>query len=270
MPQHRALLAAAVRWRAERVHFHDTAAQWSPLYRAPGWRLVLPASGAAQLRAAQGDEVLVDSLTAFQLESATSYQLQPEPMAGARSSVVVSASHAMALAPAQVTGQACAWLLAPRDLLRLRLHWRALERGHAGQAATPALLASVLGRSAPLPLLQDEPAMVARARRLLAATPGSMLSLQHLAEASGSSAFHLARRFRRRTGLSLHQYRLRLRLAAALACLEAGETDLAGLAHDLGFCSQSHFGSVFRRATGMSPAQARVALVTGAPPSARI
>jgi AraC-like DNA-binding protein len=60
--------------------------------------------------------------------------------------------------------------------------------------------------------------------------------------------------------MSLHGYRQRLRLAAALQRLEEGERDLAALAHDLGYSSQSHLGAVFRRELGVTPAQARLEL----------
>lgn len=101
-----------------------------------------------------------------------------------------------------------------------------------------------------------------RARRCLVAevADGRTLSLHELAEAASSSPFHLARSFRRRTGLSPHQYRLHLRLAAALAQLDAGERDLAGLAHALGFCRQSHLGALLLREVGVTPGEARRAL----------
>ena len=40
-------------------------------------------------------------------------------------------------------------------------------------------------------------------------------------------------------------------------------SDLAALAHDLGYCSQSHLGAVFRREVGVTLAQARAALCAG-------
>ena len=53
------------------------------------------------------------------------------------------------------------------------------------------------------------------------------------------------------------------RVCSAVTCeprLEHGERDLAGLAHDLGFSSQSHFGELFRREIGWTPAAARACL----------
>lgn len=82
-------------------------------------------------------------------------------------------------------------------------------------------------------------------------------TLHDVADAACCSPFHLARSFRKHTGLSLHGYRQRLRLAAALQRLEEGERELAALAHELGYSSQSHLGSAFVREIGVTPAQAR-------------
>jgi AraC-like DNA-binding protein len=100
---------------------------------------------------------------------------------------------------------------------------------------------------------------VARAKRLLAETADRevRLSLHEVADAVSRSPFHLARSFRQQTGLSLHQYRQHLRLAAAMERLVEGDADLAGIAHDLGYCSQSHLGAVFRREVGVTLGEAR-------------
>ena len=83
------------------------------------------------------------------------------------------------------------------------------------------------------------------------------LTLTDLARAVHSSPFHLARQFRVETGESIHQYRLRLRLGAALERLAAGEDDLTGLALDLGFSDHAHFSSAFRRRFGATPSAFR-------------
>lgn len=262
--QDRTVLATDASWRVERVRAYPGSAQWSPVYRAPSRRLVLPGSGAVHYRN-QARGLLVDSLTAFCVDAAMVYQLKPEGDAGIgpRHSVVVSETSDgggsdRALVPSPPTD---AWLLPPAALYQLRLHWRALERGEATLGSTPAVLDRVLRAAQPVASKgQVQAPAVLRARRFLLAQPGANHSLHAVADAAYSSAFHLARTFRRHTGLSLHQYRLRLRMAAALALLEEGERDLAGLAHQLGFCSQSHFGAQFRSAVGVSPAQARAAL----------
>ena len=92
---------------------------------------------------------------------------------------------------------------------------------------------------------------------LLAERFAENLGLEEIAHAVHSSAFHLARVFRRETGLAIHQYRHRLRLRHALECLVEKQTDLTALALNLGFASHSHFSEVFRRAFGVAPSECR-------------
>lgn len=269
VPQDRTTLAADALWQVERVHWHRTAAQWGPVHRAPSRRWVLPATGTTQWRGASQAtgqaSLLVDGLTAFCLADAEDYQLKPEFEEVERNYVVVSRTSADAgagggeEAPRAQVPPVRAWLLPPAVLYRLRLHWRELERGGSPRA-TVDLLPHLLRQALPQPDPREPRRHVQCTRHLLLAEPGTALTLHELAEEARSSAFHLARSFRQATGLSLHRYRLHLRLALALARLEAGERDLAGLAHELGFSSHSHFGAVFRGEIGAAPAQVRAAL----------
>jgi AraC-like DNA-binding protein len=102
----------------------------------------------------------------------------------------------------------------------------------------------------------------AATQALLAARFPEPLGLDEIARAVHSSPFHLARLFRRATGLPIHRYRLRLRLAAALERLAGGADDLTALALDLGFSSHSHFSDAFRRAFHLPPSQFRRRLTT--------
>ena len=94
-------------------------------------------------------------------------------------------------------------------------------------------------------------------RLLLATRFAEDLTLDDIARSVHCSAFHLGRIFRRQTGLSIHQYRHRLRLYAALDRIHAGADDLTGLALDLGFSSHSHFTDAFCRAFGLPPSVCR-------------
>jgi AraC-like DNA-binding protein len=257
MPQHRTTLAADDRLRVERVVSHPVPAQWSPEYQVASDRLLLPATGLVELRDTGGD-LLVDPLTAIALPAGHLYQLRP-CIEGPRENYVVSETGA-ARTP-EGSSVAAARLLSPRLLYRLRCHWRALQAGSEGIAATERLAAVALRAGLPLPRRPTR--AVRRVRELLLAQPGASLSLRDLADAAWTTPFHLARQFRAQTGCTLHQYRHSLRLAAALAHLERGERDLAGLAHDLGYSSQSHFGAVFQRVIGTTPARARACLSGG-------
>lgn len=97
-------------------------------------------------------------------------------------------------------------------------------------------------------------------RSILAAEPGAQHTLDSVSARVGISPFHLARVFHARTGFSIHQYLLRVRMARALLALGDGETSLSRLALTLGFCSHSHFATTFRRHFGVSPRDVRAML----------
>jgi AraC family transcriptional regulator len=104
--------------------------------------------------------------------------------------------------------------------------------------------------------------LVEAAKILILQGLGEPMPLDALSRAVGASPFHLARTFRRLTGLSLHGYRTRMRLLHALDRLETSRGALADLALELGFSSQSHFTDAFRAAFGGPPSavghQARI------------
>lgn len=248
MPAERLSLAGDDTLRVERVRAPAHGPQWGELQRSPNRRWILPGTGGVQMRSA-GGQVLVDELTAFHLRCGEGYQLQHEV---ARAHLVLSR------APASGSDAPTAWLVAPRELYRLRLAARTLREGGALETVAQEIDAS-LARSTVL-TGDPVPAALTRARRALMAGAHRPSTLDALGEAAACSPYHLSRLFVRHLGLPPHQYRLQLRLAWALTRLEGGERDLAGLAFDLGFAGQSHFGAVFRRAVGVTPAQARRAL----------
>ena len=82
-------------------------------------------------------------------------------------------------------------------------------------------------------------------------------SLGEMAGALGCSPFHLSRTFQRESGLPMRRYLDRCRLRTALERLAEGETDLTGLALDLGYADHSHFTNAFRREFGTPPSRFR-------------
>ncbi len=91
----------------------------------------------------------------------------------------------------------------------------------------------------------------------LAADPASAASLSDLAARVEVTPFHLCRVFRARTGMTISRYRDRLRLRVALEPIAEPRADLTAIAHDLGFCSHSHFTRAFGREFGMTPSRFR-------------
>jgi AraC-like DNA-binding protein len=96
-----------------------------------------------------------------------------------------------------------------------------------------------------------------RARAVLAKDPASPTDVTALAQRLDVSPFHLCRVFRNQTGLTLHRYRLDLRIRLAMEQLETGRSDLSRLAFELGFSSHSHFTAAFRNSVGRRPSDLR-------------
>lgn len=82
-------------------------------------------------------------------------------------------------------------------------------------------------------------------------------SLGEMGMRVGLSPSHFARKFRQSTGLSFHRFVNRRRVRASLEMLRDHSRQLAGVALELGFSSQSHFTRTFSDLTGMTPARYR-------------
>ena len=74
------------------------------------------------------------------------------------------------------------------------------------------------------------------------------------------SANHLHSIFLRSEGMTPYEYVTRKRIERAKALILEGESTLAQIALETGFCSQSHFAAVFKKSTGQTPAQYRSSL----------
>ena len=97
---------------------------------------------------------------------------------------------------------------------------------------------------------------VEQTKELMALSPGHLLPLEVIASQAHYSRFHLLRSFHARTGYTLHQYHLQLRLRRSVDMVLAG-VPLADIAHRLGFQGHSHFTSRFRRSFGWTPSALR-------------
>jgi AraC family transcriptional regulator len=151
-----------------------------------------------------------------------------------------------------------------RELLR-RLETEPLETLWADETAIEILvdaLAAAFTRLGKSPkrrqsTLSDHEARAEAAKAYIARHMGERISLDDVACSVHTSPFHLARIFRRHTGLPVHRYLTRLRLRASLERLADGISDLTTLALELGFSSHSHFTDSFRREFGHSPSEVR-------------
>ncbi|MGQ0675956.1 MAG: helix-turn-helix domain-containing protein [Rhodospirillales bacterium] len=87
----------------------------------------------------------------------------------------------------------------------------------------------------------------------------SSVSLGELAALTQRTPFQLIRAFRKELGVTPHAMLIRIRILRAKALLELGEP-IAGVAADLGFVDQTHFGRHFKRIENETPGRFRSAI----------
>lgn len=85
------------------------------------------------------------------------------------------------------------------------------------------------------------------------------ITLQEMAVVAGLSRMHFAAQFRAATGVRPHEYLLRRRIERAQELLKQAEITLVDIALTVGFQTQAHFTTVFKRFVGDTPYQWRSA-----------
>ncbi len=96
-----------------------------------------------------------------------------------------------------------------------------------------------------------------RVERHIAAHFERSISLSELASVAGLSRMHFAAQFRAATGYRPREYLLNHRIEQAKPLLAATERPLAEIALAVGFSTQAHFSTVFKRISGHTPARWR-------------
>ena len=86
---------------------------------------------------------------------------------------------------------------------------------------------------------------------------GKDLSVGEMAEVVGMSQYYFSKLFKMSTGTTPHQYVMRQRIERAQELLRDGNSALVEIATHVGFETQSHFTSVFRRLVGITPKKFR-------------
>lgn len=94
------------------------------------------------------------------------------------------------------------------------------------------------------------------AQQLIAKRPEDNISVERIAKQLNSSAFHLCRVFKTVFGVSLHQYRLMLRLSLGLAQLMDSQS-ITDIAMNMGFASLAHFSAAMQKVVGCNPREIR-------------
>jgi AraC-like DNA-binding protein len=86
---------------------------------------------------------------------------------------------------------------------------------------------------------------------------GGRITLANLAATAGLSRMYFAKQFRATTGMRPHDFVLRKRIARAQQMLAATPDTLVDIALSVGFQTQAHFTTVFKRIAGNTPYQFR-------------
>jgi AraC-like DNA-binding protein len=86
---------------------------------------------------------------------------------------------------------------------------------------------------------------------------GEPVSLADMARSAGLSRMYFAARFRAATGLRPHDYILRRRIDRAKQMLVETNEALVDVALDVGFQTQAHFTTVFKKIVGETPGRWR-------------
>ncbi|HEY9653211.1 MAG TPA: AraC family transcriptional regulator [Coleofasciculaceae cyanobacterium] len=79
------------------------------------------------------------------------------------------------------------------------------------------------------------------------------LTLAEIATSVGMSPYHFARAFKQAVGLPPHQYLIKRRIEKAKTLLTQTDLAIAEIAYRVGFASQSHFTTLFRKHTTTTP-----------------
>jgi AraC family transcriptional regulator len=144
--------------------------------------------------------------------------------------------------------------------LATRLYREFQEPDMLSPLVTEGLILEILGhgaREASRGRSNAPPRWLGRVADLLHARFRDTLSLDEVARTAGVHPAHLARAFRRCYSCTVGEYVRRLRVDQAGCELSRSDAPLTQIALALGFCDHSHFSTVFKRHTGLSPAEYR-------------
>jgi AraC-like DNA-binding protein len=128
-------------------------------------------------------------------------------------------------------------------------------------ALVAAIVRDAISHDRGAPRIPRHTALVQAIERELSLHFARACTLAEIARQVGCSPFHAARVFRAQLGITIHAYRHRLRLHAALHRMTDGD-DLAAIALETGFATHSHFTEAVRRAFGAPPSHWRGRLDT--------
>lgn len=144
---------------------------------------------------------------------------------------------------------------------RIRLLVNEAIAGYAGplevEETVINLVRNFLGLDRPPPVAPERVSLTQDAQEYLAVNHTRNIGLRAVSSAVGSSPHHLSRVFRSVTGITLSEYRTRLRLGSAIDRISKGADDLSTVAVETGFYDNAHLSRTMQRHLGMAPSQIR-------------
>jgi AraC family transcriptional regulator len=150
-----------------------------------------------------------------------------------------------------------------RDLSGSRAAWELLKlyrdaSGGAAQLDFEARALDLIAHVVPFPrtVPRDRPSLV-RARDYLQASFRERVTMEDVSRAAGIHPVYLGQAFHYEFGETIADHVSRLRVRAAAAQLSGTDMPIAAIAFDHGFCDQSHFQRVFKKLSGLTPAEFR-------------
>lgn len=96
-----------------------------------------------------------------------------------------------------------------------------------------------------------------KATEYIEANLADAIRLANLADAAGLTRMHFAAQFKAATGQRPHDYLLRRRIERAQDLLASTDHPIVQVAMDVGFQTQAHFASVFKRFAADTPSRWR-------------
>ena len=102
------------------------------------------------------------------------------------------------------------------------------------------------------------PHWLSQIREILHEQPGNRRSLLDLSRYAGRHPVQISRQFHQHFGCTMSEYIRRIRVARAQSLLCCHDLEISDIALACGFCDQSHFTTIFRRLTGISPRRYRL------------
>ncbi len=121
----------------------------------------------------------------------------------------------------------------------------------AGQIAMLGDAVEVLYRNLEI-LAFPEQSQIENAKNLLAGAPENPFPVEELSRRVFVSQYYLIREFKKRFGLTPHQYQMQIRIRKAQLLLLEGKS-ITEVALITGFCDQSHFDRWFKKMLGITP-----------------